>query len=215
MAKFCSECGHKLEEDEVFCSECGTKVAGPAEVNLPTMVTIESESSTTYGANNGGASSDGGFLASLSPQVKKKAIWAVVALVFFVGVALVRGGDDSVATSSSAVVNVKAAEMIDDYIRDQGTAETKYKGKTVSITGKIQRKSQFNNSNNFVLVLEEKFAAGKSYQVSLDVPADKVSIVNNAEVGKYVNVTGKCVGIVKQEDPTDVSVQIKAENINQ
>lgn len=28
MAKFCSECGTKIEGDEVFCSECGTRLKG-------------------------------------------------------------------------------------------------------------------------------------------------------------------------------------------
>ena len=51
--------------------------------------------------------------------------------------------------------------MLNDYIRDQGTAETKYKNKKVSITGKVQHKSQFDNSpihwNSSKKILEDPF----------------------------------------------------------
>lgn len=49
----------------------------------------------------------------------------------------------------------------------------------------------------------------------VDVPAEKVEIVNKAEEGKFVTVQGTCIGVVKQEDPTYISIQIKADQIKQ
>ena len=55
---------------------------------------------------------------------------------------------------------------------------------------------------------------GKTYQVLVDVPAKRASIVNDLKIGDFVNVKGKCVGIVKQKSPTLISVQIKSTKIN-
>ena len=48
----------------------------------------------------------------------------------------------------------------------------------------------------------------------MDVPAKRASIVNGLKTGDFVNVKGKCVGIVKQKSPTLISVQIKSTKIN-
>ena len=48
----------------------------------------------------------------------------------------------------------------------------------------------------------------------MDVPAKRASIVNDLKIGDFVNVKGKCVGIVKQKSPTLISVQIKSTKIN-
>ena len=192
MAKFCSECGKELAEDEVFCTKCGAKVGGNS---TPTISIPDSVSNVANSVNVGG---------------NKKKIWIAVGLVvlFLIGCFAFSGGVGS-------NMAVKSDEMIDAYIRDQGTAEKTYKDKNVSITGVVMHKQQFKDSNDFNITLAYKAAAGRNYYISIIVPAEKVEIVNKAEEGKYISVSGKCVGIVPQDEPTKVSVQIKADKINQ
>ena len=54
----------------------------------------------------------------------------------------------------------------------------------------------------------------QDYQVLVDVPAKRASIVNGLKTGDFVNVKGKCVGIVNKKSPTLISVQIKSTKIN-
>lgn len=195
MAKFCSECGKELEEGELFCTKCGAKIGSDEKVHASS---VEENSSIS-----------GKF-------ANKKLIATVVAVVLMLVVGIIAlGSDNDFSSSSSTVLTVKADEVIDDYIRDQGTAESKYKDKKVNITGKVLRKDQFANSNNFSLTLAGKNAVGRTYTVVIDIPTDRVELVNKAEEGKFISVQGTCVGIVKQDNPTTVSVQIKAEKINQ
>ena len=193
MAKFCSECGKELAEDEVFCTKCGAKVGGSSS---PTISIPDSVSNVASSVNVGGN--------------KKKILIAVgLVLLFLVGCFAFAGG------GGGSKMTVKADEMIDAYIRDQGTAEKTYKDKNVSITGVVMHKQQFKDSNDFNITLAYKAAAGRKYYIDISVPAEKVEIVNKAEEGKYISVSGKCVGIVPQDEPTKVSVQIRADKINQ
>ncbi len=200
MSKYCTSCGKELAEDEMFCTQCGKKqdddinqqnVAPAQPLNMP-------------GNDN-------------NAKRKKKIMIAVgIVVIFLLGCMMFSGGGDNGSkTKGEPAVSVKSEEMLNDYIRDQGTAETKYKNKKVSITGKVQHKSQFDNSNDFNLTLEFKHAAGRTYVVAIDVPAEKVDIVNKAEEGKFISVEGTCVGVVPQDDPTKISVQIQADKINQ
>ena len=115
---------------------------------------------------------------------------------------------------SSKPIQVKSSEIVDDYIRDQSSGDKKYKDKTVQVSGKVKWKGQFNNSQNYSITLESKNNGGKTYQVLVDVPAKRASIVNGLKTGDFVNVKGECVGIVKQKSPTVISVQIKSTKIN-
>ena len=55
-------------------------------------------------------------------------------------------------------MQVKANELMNDYIRDVGTAESKYKNKNMQITGQLVSKGQFKNASNFYAVIADKFA---------------------------------------------------------
>lgn len=56
--------------------------------------------------------------------------------------------------------------------------------------------------------------AGKNYLILVDLPSEKAAEANKVKVGDFVAAEGKCVGIVKQDDPTKISVQIQTDKIN-
>lgn len=199
MSKYCTSCGKELAEDEIFCTQCGKKQDD--DIN-PQNVNPVQPLNMPVNENNA--------------KRKKKIMIAVgIVVIFLLGCIIFSGGDNGPNSKENSALSVKAEDMLNDYIRDQGTAESKYKNKKVSITGKVQHKSQFNNSNNFLLGLAYKHAGGRDYSITIDVPAEKVDIVNKAEEGKFISVEGVCVGVVPQDDPTDISVQIQADKINQ
>ncbi|MCR5175760.1 MAG: zinc ribbon domain-containing protein [Anaerovibrio sp.] len=199
MSKFCTGCGKELADDEKFCTQCGMQ---QNDDGAPNTAPMQPQNMPVDDSKD---------------KRKKKIIIAVgVVVVFLLGCLLFAGGGDNGSKSKGgSAIAVKSEEMLNDYIRDQGTAESKYKNKKVSITGQVQHKSQFNNSNDFNLTLELKQAAGRTYAIAIDVPADKVEIVNKAEEGKFISVEGKCVGVVPQDDPTKISIQIQADKVNQ
>lgn len=111
-------------------------------------------------------------------------------------------------TASTPPIEVKTEEIIDDYIRDQASAEQKYKDKNVKLTGKVIRKGQFENTSHFFINTGIKHASGKTYIMMVDYPTDKVNDVNSVKVDDFLVVEGKVVGIVPQKDPTIISIQM-------
>lgn len=132
----------------------------------------------------------------------------IVLLVYFTGF----GSNFQV---NSPEINVKAEDMLNDYIRDQATAEQKYKDKVINITGQLLQKEQFQNSQNYSLCIAGKNAAGKMYRINISVAPENVSMVNNTDIGDFVRADGKCVGIVAQDEPTNICIQIDSNKINQ
>ena len=55
----------------------------------------------------------------------------------------------------------------------------------------------------------------KDYKILLSVKPEDVSKLNQLKDGDFIHAKGMCVGIVKQDDPTEISIQIKAEKINE
>ena len=105
--------------------------------------------------------------------------------------------------------------MINDYIRDQGGAEQKYKDKKVIVTGKVIDKNQFNNSQDYAMLIATNITGEKTYGVIAAIPNEKIELINKVKVGDFVNVEGICVGTVKQANPTVISIQIRDPKINQ
>ena len=202
-AKFCTECGaeqpiiHKckkcgalLEENTAFCTKCGTPIS-------------EVQSSQTFNKV---------FKGNYEVKKIKPSIWIgiVVAVVVIIAGFLVFSSSDSISKEP-----IKASTIIEDYIRDQASAEKTYKGKTVKVTGQLLSKSQFNNSSNYNWIIYRETAGGKYYSVTVDIPADKAAEANKVKEGDFVSVEGTCVGIVKQKSPIDISIQIQAQRVNE
>ena len=123
--KFCTKCGKELKEDCAFCTSCGTTLKSS---NPPNEVPLKSDTN-------------------------KNLLFGFIGLIAIIVFAFIIGNgkdstDNSVKAENSQVIRVKAEEMIDDYIRDQGGAEQKYKDKRVIVTGRVIEKNQFLNCNN-------------------------------------------------------------------
>lgn len=126
----------------------------------------------------------------------------------------------SVAPKEVVYMEVKANDIMNDYIRDAGIAEKKYKNKNVHITGQLVKKGQFTNSSNFYAVIANKYAAGRNYSILVEYPVEKSEEINKLHYNDFVVAKGVCVGVIPQEEPTAISVQIYAgrnanENVNQ
>ena len=207
MAKFCEKCGTEWDGKSKFCAKCGNPFEGTGEAAAQPV-------------KNSAANSP-------KPKSKTKEILKIVGGVFGVIVVLcilANGCGSSnntkkpAASSSSATkqaIQVKAEDMIKDYRTDLASAEAKYKDKEVEVTGQLLHKKQFNNSQDYALVIYATEAGGKSYTVDVDIDKDKVTEANKVKNGDFVNAKGICVGRVEQQNrPEYISVQIQAKSIN-
>ena len=190
--EFCTKCGEELKEDSAFCTSCGNKFNSENSINE----------------------------ATLKSGKNKKILFGVIAFIAFIVFALIIGNgkestNNSVKAENSQVIRVKAEEMIDDYIRDQGGAEQKYKDKRVIVTGRVIEKNQFNNNQDYAMLIATNLTGGKTYGVIVAIPNEKIELINKVKVDDFVNVDGICIGTVKQANPTVISIQIKDPKINQ
>ena len=190
--EFCTKCGQELKEESEFCTSCGNKFNSENSINE----------------------------ATLKSGKNKKILFGVIAFIAFIVFAFIIGNgkesaDNSVKAENSQVIRVKAEEVINDYIRDQSSAEQKYKDKRVIVTGKVIDKNQFNNSQDYAMLIATNITAGKTYGVIAAIPNEKIELINKVKVGDFVNVEGICVGTVKQANPTIISIQIQDPKINQ
>lgn len=143
----------------------------------------------------------------------KKGIFLILFLILSTIILSGCGKDNSVTPKNTATpepaIEVKSEKIIDDYIRDQYTAEKKYKNKKLRITGIVHDKGQFKNSNSFFVLTGFNYAAGKTYAVQINYPTSRVNEVNAVKNNDFVVAEGLCVGIVPQEDPTAISIQLR------
>ena len=202
----CPKCGTEYEEGTTFCSECGSKLGEDAPAGSPPAAAEQNFDDAADKLSK--AAGGRGKLVAIMGGIIVVLLIAVLAMAF-------GGGEDGSFKGGSDAIVVKSDEMIDDYIRDQGTAEQKYKGKTITVSGKVIKKGQFNNSSNYMIGMAYKNAAGKNYSIAVDIPPERVSELNKLNIGDFINVKGKCVGVVKQDSPTDISIQVKGEKINE
>ena len=205
--KFCENCGEKLESGAVFCPKCGSKVG--------------------HSINN--QSEHKSPVPDLGKPVQKKKKSKLKIFAGLVGAFLVviilgslgSGGNTSSKSSTTkkpmqeAVIQVKAEDLIDAYSKDEAAAEEKYKDKKVSVTGQLEMKHQFTNTQNFGLLIAHKQLNGRRYNVVVDIEKDNVDAANKVKQGDFIKADGVCVGKVEQKDSDEVSIQIKAKKLNE
>lgn len=193
----CPNCHAPVEGDVAFCTKCGARVKpeGPIPTVAPQQVQYQQPVPSSK---------------KLSP-LKWVGIVIGVLVCIFILIGVFSSKDSSSVSSSEPV---KAQTIIEDYIRDTGSADKQYKDKKIKVTGQLVRKQQFNNSSNYGLLLYTQETGGKKYTLLVDIPADKASEANKVKVGDFVSAEGTCVGVVKQSEPTDISVQVQCDKIN-
>ena len=135
-----------------------------------------------------------------------KKILLVFLSVFMTLIAAGCGGKSG--TAEVKYMDVKAEDILNDYIRDTGVAESKYKGKNLQVSGQLINKGQFANNTGFYALLASKHELGRNYDVFVAYPVEKNEEVNKFKMGDFVVAKGVCVGMVPQKDPKDISVQI-------
>jgi len=112
------------------------------------------------------------------------------------------------------MLEVKSEDILNDYIRDVGTAQQKYKDKKIKITGRVVNTGQYRNSTNFFVTTEYKYIGGKRYEVLLNYPVDRVNEINQLKIGDFIVAEGHFQGVVAQEEPTTISVQLAVSESN-
>ena len=135
-----------------------------------------------------------------------KRILLVILAVLMVLIAAGCGGKSG--TAEVKYMDVKAEDILNDYIRDIGVAESKYKGKNLQVSGQLINKGQFTNNTGFFALLASKHELGRNYDVFVAYPVEKNEEVNKFKMGDFVVAKGVCVGMVPQKDPKDISIQI-------
>ena len=108
-------------------------------------------------------------------------------------------------------IEISANEIALAYTENSSNANSKFKDKLVEISGEVVSKGQFSNSSNLYLSL-------KNYQnnteVLINFPIDQQSKVNSIKYGDFITVRGVCIGIVDQDDPAEISIQIGGKSID-
>lgn len=203
----CPKCGKEYDEGTTFCGECGSKLG---EENLESAMLASTEQNFDEAADKLSQAAGGrGKLVAIMGGVIAVLLIAVLAM------AVGGGGDRSSSKSGSNAIVVKSDDMINDYIRDQGTAEQKYKDKYLTVSGKVLKKGQFSNSSEYMIAMSAKDATGRNYVIAASVPPERVTELNKLNIGDFINIKGKCVGVIKQERPTYILVQVNADKINE
>lgn len=200
--RFCTKCGEQLQGEEKFCQKCGNALSSEMK---------ETVSMETIAAQIGNSKSQ----KKTSKKSKfLKGIGVVIALLIVSGI-FTSMSDDGNSKRKGSTIQIKAEDLANAYEQDSSAAEEKYKNKSVKVTGQLINKYQFKNSQNYGLIIYDKISGGKRYGVIVDVPKDNVDVANKMKKGDFVNVEGNCVGIVKQDDPDNISIQIHSVKVNE
>lgn len=199
MANFCSKCGAQLTGGK-FCPECGTlvdNVAQQTDVPVQTQQTAFTQSANDTVPQN-----------PITPAPKKNnkkgcgiliAILAVLA-VFLIFIFAISGGDDtddtnktskssvSQTTTEESVIEVSVEQILKDYEENEVSADNKYKGKKVAISGVVDSVSKDVLNDTYI-----KIDTGSDYEAFgaqcyiADTQLEKVAELKS---GDKITVTG-------------------------
>ena len=155
--KFCTNCGKELLDAVEFCSSCGLKINDNNKIeHIEQTPIINIEKSVK------------------KKRPKLKILGAVISVIIGLFIIAAIGSNGTSNAGRDKELQVKAEEIIEDYINDEVAAEKKYKDKKMIVTGQLMAKHQFKNTQNFGLNLYQKDQNGKIYTVVVDVSKDLV-----------------------------------------
>lgn len=210
----CKHCGAVIIPGSAFCPNCGAQVEGTNNVQMAGGI---------YQPDNGGVqieAADNEQKGTIWNTIRSawkiiSGIFAVILIVIYLFTGQKPGQFLANTFAGTPKVTVKAQTLMNDYMRNPRNADKKYKDKVIRVTGQVIDKGQFDNTNNYYLQIAADFDRGKTYDVTVDIDSKKAKEANKVREMDFVDVTGTCVGIVKQRDPDSVSIQIKADKVNE
>lgn len=212
----CEHCGAVITPGSAFCPNCGAPVGRTDNVQSQGGI---------YHADNGGvqieaADNDQRETKSIVDTIKP--VWKIITgigAVILIGIYLFTGqktGQFRANTfAGTPKVTVNARTLMNDYMRNPRDADKKYKDKVIRVTGQVINKGQFNNSSDYYLRIGADFDRGKKYVVLVGIDSKRIKEANKVRERDFVDVIGTCVGIVKQDDPDYISIQIQADKVNE
>lgn len=127
---------------------------------------------------------------------------AIISVLFYYNL----NGKDSnikannpVKVTQQSAIRVSAEQLMGEYNKDPQSADTRYRGKNIIVTGTVKYIGDFNNDDkNKCFTIYDWRYEGESYRVLASVLKNKTDMINNIKVGDNVIVNGECSGVWKQ-----------------
>jgi len=95
-----------------------------------------------------------------------------------------------------AEYTLDGSSLIDEFVKDENTATTKYSEKVLEITGALKAKSKMENGTD-LLILEDEMQ-GISCQLDSSWASSNQSVIQSLEIGKPVKIKGVCKGYLME-----------------
>ncbi len=175
--KFCDNCGSKLDDQQKFCPNCGKSL------NANVVQTVNKNSSEF--------------------SILRVFAGVVVAIVLIVGFVIYRAniddiyGDsddydysDSVDNSSAKEPDyvLTSGELIKEYKENAISADNKYKGKIVEVTGKIDSIDKDILNDEYISLSGDD---GIFDYIQCYIAKSDISKISNYKVGDSITIVGK------------------------
>ncbi len=131
----------------------------------------------------------------------KKLCIAVVALAFLTGCGATSSGGDSGEAAGQPDMKVEAAKIIKEFEANEAKADSKYKGKTLQVSGVVSKiDTEFMDENQYVIMLN----GGKQWDF-LNVNCNDIPSKVAGKIKKKQPIT--VVGVF--DDGGDLGIELK------
>ncbi len=97
---------------------------------------------------------------------------------------------------TEAAFKVEATKLMDEFLKDENAATTKYSEKTIEIDGNLVAKNKLANGID-VLILENEME-GISCQLDSSWAKSNQSVIQTLEIGNPIKIKGVCKGYLME-----------------